>query len=187
MGDYIKDISRKYPMFQGVIDQYSGHAIYQILHSKGIENIDLRSYNESSKSRIFKLIKDLYQEGLLDLMDHPVLIQEMLNMEAELRPQNKISVHKRKAADESFQDDITDAYVRAVWECWRYHNVDTGKSKDAPVLISFGTGRVFNLTNPINDMAARLKNANSLKEHHRVHKSLHGVDTKRTPQKRKFK
>jgi len=187
MGDYIKDISRKYPMFQGVIDQYSGHAIYQILHSKGIENIDLRSYNESSKSRIFKLIKDLYQEGLLDLMDHPVLIQEMLNMESELRPGNKISVHKREASDESFQDDITDSYVRAVWECWRYYNIDTkGPKKKNPAQISFGTGRVYGAAqNDEFDISRRLRAVNSFREMQRLKGQLHGIDTKRNTKERK--
>jgi len=181
MADFIKDLTRKFPMFQGVIDQYSGHAIYQILSSKGISNIDLRSYNESSKSRIFKLIKELYQENLLDLMDHPVLIQEMLNMESELRPGNKISVHKRSSSDESFQDDITDSYVRAVWECWRYYNVDNkGSKKKAPAMISFGTGRAFGGDNSNEfDLSRKLRSATSFLEMKKLKSQLHGVDTKR--------
>ena len=185
MSDHIKDLTRKFPMFQGVIDQYSGHAIYQILESKGIMNVDLRSYNESSKSRLFKLIKDLYQEGMLDLMDHPVLIQEMLNMESELRPGNKVSVNKRKSADESFQDDITDAYVRAVWECWRYYNINNkGSKKKAPARLSFGTGKIYgsDIADEF-DISHRLRNASSFKELQKIKSQLHDVDTKRSEKK----
>jgi len=188
IADYIKLLTNKFPMYLGTLDQYSGHAIYQILTSKGISNIELKSYNESSKSRVFKLIKELYQECLLDLMEHPILIQEMLNMEAELRPQNKISVHKRSSTDDSFQDDLTDAYVRAVWECWRYHNVDAGKGgkTQAPVLVSFGNGRVINISAPANnDVASKLRGATSYRDFQRTKRSLHGIDTKRNAPKKK--
>jgi len=189
IGDLIKDLVRKFPMFQGVLDQYSGHAIFQILQSKGIDNVDLRSYNESSKSRIFKLIKELYQENLLDLMDHPVLIQEMLNMEAELRPGNKVSVNKRSASDESFQDDITDSYVRAVWECWRYYNVDNkGSKKKAPAMLSFGNGRSFGGENSNEfDLSRKLRTVSSFREMTKIKNQLHGIDTKRNGKERKFK
>jgi phage terminase large subunit-like protein len=189
IADYIKVIAKNFPLFTGVIDQYSGHAIYQILTSKGIENIDLKSYNESSKSRVFKLIKELYQENLLNLMDHPVLIQEMLNMEAELRPGNKISVNKRDSSDDSFQDDLTDSYVRAVWECWSYHNNikgGSGKGHQAPIMVSFGNGRPININaTSSNDITNKLRSASNLREHQRLRKQMHGVDIKRTPEKRK--
>jgi phage terminase large subunit-like protein len=189
ISDHIKELTRKFPMYQGVIDQYSGHAIFQILQSKGIDNVDLRSYNESSKSRVFKLIKDLYQENLLDLMDHPVLIQEMLNMEAELRPGNKIAVNKRSSSDDSFQDDITDSFVRAVWECWRYYNIEAkGSKKKAPAQLSFGTGRAFGGDSISEfDLSRKIRATTSFREMQRLKGQLHGVDTRRAPKKGKFR
>ena len=186
IGAQIKEITKKFPMFLGAIDQYSGHAIYQILQSKGIDAVELRSYNESSKSRVFKLIKELYQEDLLDLMDHPVLIQEMLNMEAELRPQNKVAVNKRSSSDDSFQDDITDAFVRAVWECWRYYNVDNkgaGGQKTTP-MISFGNGKIIDPSANQNDLTRKISGAGSFREYHRIKSNVHGIDTRRKPQKK---
>ena len=187
IADYIKDLTRKFPMFQGVLDQYSGHAIYQILQSKGVENVDLKSYNESSKARVFKLIKELYQENLLNLMDHPVLIQEMLNMEAELRPGNKMSVNKRESSDDSFQDDITDSYVRAVWECWRYNNEDKkGGKKKAPARISFGTGRAFGGDeNNEFDLSRKLRGVTSLREMQKLKSQLHGTNDQRNAKGKK--
>jgi len=122
-------------------------------------------------------------------MDHPVLIQEMLNMEAELRPGNKTAVNKRDASDDSFQDDLTDAYVRAVWECWSYHNIKGNKkgSRQAPIMVSFGNGRPININASSNDIANKLRGVNNLKEHQRLRGQMHGVDTKRTPEKRKRK
>ena len=189
IADLIKDLTRKFPMFQGVLDQYSGHAIYQILQSKGVENVDLKSYNESSKARVFKLIKELYQENLLNLMDHPVLIQEMLNMESELRPGNKVSVNKRASSDDSFQDDITDSYVRAVWECWSYNNDNKkGSKKKAPPKISFGTGRAFGGDDDNEfDLSRKLRGVTSFREMQKLKYQLHGVNHKRNVNGRKIR
>jgi len=105
-------------------------------------------------------------------------------MEAELRPQNRIAVNKRKSSDDSFQDDITDSFVRAVWECWRYYNVDTKGSTSAPARVSFGTGRSFDPSANANDLSNKLRGVGSLREYKRIKTNLHGIDTRRIADKK---
>jgi len=176
-GAYVKLLNKKYPMYKGVIDQYSGHAFFQILHEHhGVYGIELQSINEAMKCKMFQLFKDLYTEGLLDLMDHPVLIPELLTLEAELRPGNKISVNKRASNDGSFHDDLSDATIRAFNACWTYYNLECGpgNKNGQSSELSIGGRRIgsYNNLGYSSMLLAKRKKA-----------KMHGVVTSRTPPK----
>jgi hypothetical protein len=75
--------------------------------------------------------------------------------------------------------------VRSVWECWRYYNVDSGKTgaKKTPRLVSFGNGKIVDPGLPNLDMTSKIRSAVSMKEYKRLKNSFHGVDTKRNAPK----
>jgi phage terminase large subunit-like protein len=181
---FVRELSKKYPMYRALIDQFSGHAFYQILNSNGVSGVVLTAINEAIKCQVYQLFKDLYTEGLLDLMDHPVLIPEMLNLEAELRPQGRVVVGKRSSTDGSFQDDISDAVVRAVWDCWRFHNVESGPSsaRKIPSVVSFGNGRVFDGTGNALSTSQRLLRTRTINEYQVIKRKIHGTVPTRKPQ-----
>ena len=177
IADHIISLEKNFPMFKGIIDQFSGHAFYQILIEKNISGITLTSVNYSMKCQMFQLLKDLYTENLLDIMNHPVLIPEMLNLEAELRAGNTI-VKKRESNDKSFQDDLSDAFARAIWECWKYYNLETGTNSAGkiPSVVSFGGGRVFSNTGEAaDDLTRRLARSRSATEYQKLKRGMHGA------------
>lgn len=180
IAQYIAKLEKIYPMYKGTVDQFSGHAFYQILVAHGLSAVELSSMNEAIKCQVYQVFKDVYSEGMLDLMNHPVLIPELMNLEAELRSQNKIFVSKRDSKDGSFQDDISDACVRAVWLAWNHYNVDTGPASKSkiPSVISFGNGTAFSATNP-SSFRQQLLAARSFREYARAKTNAHGEVTSR--------
>jgi phage terminase large subunit-like protein len=173
IAQYIAYLEKTFPMYRGVIDQFSGHAFYQILTGLELTAVEMSSVNESIKCQMYQVVKDLYTEGLLDLMDHPILVPEMLSLEAELRAHDRIMVSKRESTDGSFQDDITDAYVRALWLCWQHYNVLAGPNAKSgiPAVVSFGNGIVIGAQQSLRQ---RLQHAHSFQEYSRLKMTAHG-------------
>jgi len=134
MSDMVKDVQellRWFPVKAGVFDQSNGYALAELFRAKGIKPIVMEHFTDKKNSEIFQLTKRLYAEGLIELWDHPVLVPEMLSLEAEKKSGKKILVRapNRKGA----HDDISDSFVRAVWMCY------TGYKDRAPNL-SVGAG-----------------------------------------------
>jgi hypothetical protein len=91
----------------------------------------MEHFTDLKLTEVYQVVKTLYAEQLLDLWDHPVLIPEMLSLEAERKSRDKIFV--RKPNRRGAHDDISDAFSRAVWLCFQNRH---GKSSN----IAMGRG-----------------------------------------------
>jgi len=134
MADLVKDVQellRWFPIKAGVFDQSNGYALAELFRAKNIKPIQMEHFTDKKNSEIYQLTKRLYAEGLIELWNHPVLVPEMLSLEAERKSGKKILVRapNRRGA----HDDISDAFVRAVWMCY------TG-FKDRVTNLSVGAG-----------------------------------------------
>ena len=89
----------------------------EMLHEDGLVQFEMEHVSDTSASKIYSLAKSLYQDQLLELFYHPVLIPELLSLEAEKRSKQKIIV--RGQMKKGAHDDISDAYIRAVWACYQ--------------------------------------------------------------------
>lgn len=119
----VKALSRWFGIRAGMFDQAGGWGFQELLTGAGFNQIEMKHVNDTINSEIYDLLKRLYCEGLLDLYDHPILVPEMLSLEAERKSKGKVIVEapNRKGA----HDDISDAYARAVWLCYN-HNAKNG-------------------------------------------------------------
>lgn len=179
-GQYLyRDVLPAYPMFEGTIDQFSGHAFYQILEKCGFTSIELKGMNTALRSKLFSLVKDLYTEDLLDLMDHPVLIPELLNLEAEKLPKDIIKVEKRYVTDEGFQDDISDSFIKAVWLCWSYFHEPSSGGENIVKKISFGNGITLDNQRGEFDLNSQLRNSRNSMQYRRIKEKMHGRNPRR--------
>jgi hypothetical protein len=126
----VKELARWFPPKGGVFDQSNGYGLAELLHAAKLERIKMHHFSDKLNDEVYRLVKYLYTERLVELFDHPVLIPEMLALEAERRSgQNRktaslagseakgkclVRAPDRRGA----HDDISDAYVRAVWACY---------------------------------------------------------------------
>jgi len=127
----IKELVRWFPTQAGLFDQSNGYALAELLKSGGLKQFNMQQFTDKLNHNVYQLTKRLYAEKLIELFDHPVLIPEMISLEAEKRARNKILVRapNRRGA----HDDISDAFARAVWLCYTSH-------KDKPVRVATGAG-----------------------------------------------
>jgi phage terminase large subunit-like protein len=113
----IKEINKLFPVYQGFFDQHNGAALMEMLHEDGLTQFEMEHVSDTSASKIYNLAKTLYQDQLLELFYDPVLIPELLSLEAEKRSKQKIIV--RGQTKKGAHDDVSDAYIRAVWACYQ--------------------------------------------------------------------
>ena len=121
----VKALSRWFPIKQGVFDQSNGYGLWELLTDAGYAQIEMKNFTETTNHEVYELTKRLYGEQLLDLYDDHVLVNEILSLEAEHKSRGKIKVSAPRR--EGAHDDISDAYVRAVWAC--YHS-NAGKASN---------------------------------------------------------
>lgn len=127
----IKELSRWFGIKSGLFDQAGGWGFLELLTGAGFKQIEMKHFTDTLNHDVYQLTKRLYGEQLLDLYEHPVLVPEMLSLEAEKQARGKVKV---KAPNrEGAHDDISDAFVRAVWACYN-------ASKGRPSHIATGAG-----------------------------------------------
>lgn len=128
----IKDCHRWFPLKGGIFDQHNGYALGELLRGAMLSQIKMQDFNDILNCEVYRLLKRLYAEGILELYKHPVLIPEMLTLEAERKSPSRSGTKVVTAEDAGGKgkiivraphrtgchDDITDAVARAVWKCY---------------------------------------------------------------------
>ena len=127
----IKELCRWFPLKAGIFDQHNGYALAEVFRKEGLKQFEMEQFSDTTNSDVYQLTKMLYAEQLIQLFDHPVLVPEILTLEAEKRAKNKVIV--RAPARRGAHDDISDAFVRAVYSCYTHQS-------DRPYNIATGAG-----------------------------------------------
>jgi len=127
----VKELARWFPFKGGVFDQSNGYALAELLNKQKLRMIEMEHFTDKKNHEVYQLTKRLYAEKLFECYNHPVLVPELLTLEAERKAKNKILVRapNRRGA----HDDISDALARAIYVCYKMH-------KDKPVHIITGAG-----------------------------------------------
>jgi len=136
----LKCLARWFPPKAGVFDQSNGYGLAELLGKAKLTSLEMKHFTDALNDEVYRLVKHLYAGRLVEMFDHPVLIPEMLALEAErksglnnrmvagseVRGKVMVQAPNRRGA----HDDISDAYVRAVWSC---HNHTHGKPQNVAV------------------------------------------------------
>lgn len=139
MSDIVEEIAelcRWFPIKEGIFDQMTGYGLQEILHTNGFTQFEMVHFTDSKNHEVYQCVKSLYSEQLLDLYNDETLIQEMMMLEAEYKSKNKIEVRALKGNGN--HDDLSDAFVRAVWLCnkgniQRSSNISVGINRQVPL------------------------------------------------------
>ena len=131
----IKELVRWFPTRKAIFDQHEGYGLHELLVAEGLTQFEMKQFSAQTNHDVYELSQRLYGEQLLDIFNDPVLIPELLSLEAERKggKNGKIDVHAPNM--EGAHDDISDAFVRAIYCC--YHATGTNQSKSRVM----GSGR----------------------------------------------
>jgi intein/homing endonuclease len=128
----IIELCKWYPIKSGWFDQWNGYSLYEQLTNKGCKQFHMEQVTEQMNNRVYQVVKMLMMDGLVELYNHPVLVPEIYSLEAERRAKNKTIV--RAPNMRGAHDDVTDAFVRAVYEAYDHH-------KDKPQKVTSLVGK----------------------------------------------
>lgn len=121
----VKALSRWFSFKHGMFDQAGGWGFQELMVAAGFSQIEMKHFSDTINNDVYQLTKRLYGEGLLDIYEHPVLVPEMLSLEATKKGKGKVIVEAPDRA--GAHDDISDAYVRAVWSCYQHEGAKPGR------------------------------------------------------------
>ena len=123
VADWVKDLSKRFYISEGMFDQWAGIAFEQALHKRGLGQIKKVDFKRTLTSQIFKNFKDMMYERRLSLYDWPIpddpeidhceYISELLTLQATHHSKHIVTVEAPNA--KGMHDDRSDALVRMVW------------------------------------------------------------------------
>lgn len=131
MADELTQINMMFPCKEGIFDQHNGYGLSELLTSRQLKQFKMEHFSDTLISDVYQLTKRLYSEGLIEIPSHPILVPELLTLEAEKKAGQKVIV--RQPNRMGAHNDISDAFVRAVWLCYNSH-------KERPIYIATGAG-----------------------------------------------
>lgn len=123
IANWIVSLCQRYYVVAGLFDRWNGIPLEQALHKKGLTQFQSDFFSKDQKSKMFQAAKLMMFDRKLVLYDWPrpegarlgrsPFCHELLNLQAEQHSSNMVVVSAPKIA--GAHDDISDAFVRAVW------------------------------------------------------------------------
>jgi len=125
IANWIAVMCKKFYITDGLFDRWNGLPLEQALHKRGLKQFKSDFFTRDDKSRMFQAVKLLMFDRRLVLYDYPIpregdgggkhssFINELLTLQSTQLSKNQVVVEAPKIS--GAHDDISDAYVRAVW------------------------------------------------------------------------
>jgi len=138
MAAWVKEVSRKFYVREGLFDQWQGLSFQQTLDKMGLEQIKSKQFTKDHTSQMFDAFKALMYHGKLELYDYMMrdvnteddndtassvldagdaknapYITELLELRATRKSKKIIEVEAPQT--DGKHDDFSDALVRSVW------------------------------------------------------------------------
>lgn len=121
VADWIKDLSEKFYIVEGIFDQWAGIPLEQALSKRGLSQMKSTQMTKVLVSQMFQNFKDMLWDKRLLLYDFPLppherhcaYIKELLELQARYHSKYVTTVEAPNV--EGKHDDLSDALVRMVW------------------------------------------------------------------------
>lgn len=123
--DEIKALCEKFPIKYGWFDQFNGYGLMEMLKKRGLTQFEMQAIHAGLNQQMYQIVKEFICSEFVLLPNHPILVQEILNME-ETKSGSRVVVEAPNRI--GFHDDIVDSFVVACYGC---HMSSNGKNTNA--------------------------------------------------------
>ena len=121
VAQWIKDLTSRFYIVEGMFDQWTGIAFEQALMKKGLRQMKSHHMTKNLTSDVFKNFKDMMWDERLVLYNHPLpeghpfcdYIAELLELQAKQHSKYVTTVEAPNIQGK--HDDMSDALIRMVW------------------------------------------------------------------------
>lgn len=122
--EWVIGMTKRFHITDGLYDRWQGMSMAQEFTKKGYGHIKSEFFTRDTTSKMFQCVKMLMLDHKLVLYDHPIpgpgsqskhspFISELLTLQAEQISKHIVIVGAPEQAGQ--HDDMSDAFVRAVW------------------------------------------------------------------------
>ena len=131
IAEWIVEMSKIYPIADGVYDQWSGTLFGQIIQRRGIHALRMESFTEALNSAVYLSFRALSLNRELDIPtgNNKGLETEIQLLQCEMRANDRIRVEAPPGAE--YHDDMADSIARSCWVAMTY--LDNRGPGKAPV------------------------------------------------------
>jgi hypothetical protein len=110
---WLEEVNRLLPCFQGVTDQYGGSMFVHLLESRGISGLELLHLSGSINSQMYLILKGMIERRRVRFPNEPTFITEMNLLEATYVGKYQIKVEAPHEKD--MHDDQADAVAESAF------------------------------------------------------------------------
>lgn len=139
IAQWVIGLNSKFYISDAIFDRWNGIPLEQAFVKAGLRQYKSEFFTRDVSSKIFQNTKLMMLDGRLVLYDQPKVqgkhspfIQELLTLQATQVSKNIVSVEAPDHA--GYHDDMSDAFVRAVWlssQKLSQHHIATGHTRGA--------------------------------------------------------
>lgn len=113
----IRELCKWFPIKAGTFDQWAaGFALQEMLGSD-LDMIQMKVYSQGQMAEIWNMLQSLYNEQMLRLWNHPVLIPELKFLECDRSSRN---IHVQAPQREGYHDDTSFSFAIACNLCHQF-------------------------------------------------------------------
>lgn len=137
ISQWIIGLNSRFYITDGLFDRWNGIPLEQAFVKAGLRQFKCEFFTRDISSKIYQTAKLMMFDEKLVLYDHPKesskhspFIQELLTLQATQASKNIVAVAAPEHA--GYHDDMSDAFVRAVWlssQKLAQHHISTGHSR----------------------------------------------------------
>jgi hypothetical protein len=172
-------LSKRFYIIRGVFDQWAGPVFEQVLHKKGLNQIEMKNFFQSETSQMWQSFKMVMFNRQLSLYDWPIpelataetgsvrhspMISELLELQASSNGKNIITVEAPKISGK--HDDVSDSLARSIMLVMEYVRDNPGAFESSERHMSQGRAPAYSSV--------------GYHQYHRNRSRMHGTNAIRT-------
>ena len=124
----IADLDDRFGIADGVLDQYSGTVIVQMLTSRGVKSVRVADISDKMHSEMFRQWKTYMQGSKFRCFRDDFVEKRVIPQLQRLREEKLSQYHIRVIKVAGGKDDVADALARMVWVAHAHQKDKSGRS-----------------------------------------------------------
>jgi len=126
--DRIIDLDERFGITDGILDQWNGTVIVQMLTKKGLRSIRVEDVSDKRHSEMFRTWKAYMQGGKFRCFRDATVEKKVIPQLERLREERLSEFHIRIVKTSGAKDDVADALARMNWVAHKHQEGGAGRS-----------------------------------------------------------
>ena len=127
IAEWVKEVSKKFYIEEGVFDQFEGISFEQTIHKMGLDQIRMKNFRRSKTSEMFQALRTLMFQEKLELYDHDRNRSEEDKYQFTEEELKNLSEEKIKQIQENIDENEKSEHAPYIEEILELRSESTGR------------------------------------------------------------